>query len=406
MILKKINNSLSIVFLTLFLDKLGENIVYPLLPFILAAYKPSAFMLGLIASVGTFFSVLTGPLIGSLSDALGRRLMILACIALNMISLLMFGFAGSLPVILFSRALYGVSISAMGTLQAYIVDVSKPENRSRNLGISGAAFGMGAIGGPALGSGLMGLGLNVPIFVAAALSGYNLLSATFFLQETIPAADRKKPNFATINIFKPITQLLRQKTLNRIALGFAAFNIGFSAYINLLILALKNQYNWTPIQTSGLLIIVGVSLTVAQLFLIGKAVQAWGEFRVNRIGMLLAAGGILLLALAPVMGALTTTSVVLSGMILALGSAFVVPTSRSLVSGLVPSSQQGAILGSLASLTGVSSVIGPIAAGALYDITPLACFAFEALTCITGAVLLGRNPSRDTTMEDKASLHP
>jgi MFS family permease len=93
-------------------------------------------------------------------------------------------------------------------------------------------------------------------------------------------------------------------------------------------------------------------------------------------------------------------------MILALGSAFVVPTSRSLVSGLVPSSQQGAILGSLASLTGVSSVIGPIAAGALYDITPLACFAFEALTCITGAVLLGRNPSRDTTMEDKASLHP
>jgi len=158
--LKKINSSLGIVFITLFLDKLGENIVYPLLPFILAAYQPNALTLGLVASIGTFFAVITGPIVGSLSDATGRRIMILICIGLNIISLLIFGWVGSIAVILFSRTIYGVSTSAMGTLQAYIVDVSKPENKARNLGISGAAFGLGAIGGPALGGGLMGLGVT------------------------------------------------------------------------------------------------------------------------------------------------------------------------------------------------------------------------------------------------------
>lgn len=390
--LKKIFSPLGIAFVTLLLDKLGENIVYPLLPFILSAYNPNALTLGLISSIGTFFAVLAGPLIGSLSDASGRRAMILLCIALNMISLLVFGWAGSLIVILLSRAIYGISNSGTGALQAYIVDISTPENRARNLGISGAAFGLGAIAGPALGGGLMGLGLNVPVFVAAALSGYNLMSASLFLRETIPAEKRKSPNFETLNILRPIARLLRQPTLNRIALAFAAFNICFSAYISLLVLALKDQFSWTPVQTSGLFVIVGISLTVAQLALIGKVVRLWGEFIVNRLGLILTATGIVLLALASQMGPLQASTIVLSGVVLAIGTAFVLPTSRSLVAGLTPADKQGAILGSLGSLTGVASVIGPVTAGWLYDITPLACFGFEALACIIGVLLLGPQP--------------
>ena len=388
--LKKIYSPIGIIFVTLLLDKLGENIVYPLLPFILSAYNPNALTLGLISSIGTFFAVLTGPMIGSLSDATGRRAMILLCIALNMISLLVFGWAGSLLVILISRAIYGISNSGTGTLQAYIVDISTPENRARNLGFSGAAFGLGAIAGPALGGGLMGLGLNVPVFVAAALSGYNLMSASLFLRETIPIEKRKSVNLSAINIFKPISKLLSQRRLNSIALAFAAFNITFSAYISLLVLVLKQQFSWTPVQTSGLFVIVGISLTVAQLALIGRAVRVWGEFNVNRIGLLMCAIGILLLAVAGWAGPLQTTLIVLSGVVLAGGTAFVLPTARSLVSGLVSSDQQGAILGSLASLTGIASVIGPVTAGWLYDLNPLACFGFEALASLVGVMLLGR----------------
>ena len=388
--IKKIFSPLGIVFVTLLIDKLGENIVYPLLPFILSAYNPNALTLGAIASIGTLFAVLAGPIVGSLSDATGRRAMILLCIALNLLSLLIFGWAASILVILFSRVIYGISNSAMGTLQAYIVDISKPENRARNLGISGAAFGLGAIAGPALGGGLMGLGLNVPVFVAAGLSCYNLVSASVLLPETIPLERRKPVNLEAINIFKPIGKLLRQQKLRRISIAFALFNICFSAYISLLVLVLKQQYSWTPLQTSGLFVIVGITLTVAQLSLIGKAVRLFGEFKVNRLGMLCAAAGVLLLAITPVLGPLQTTTIVISGVILAIGTAFVLPTSRSLVSGLAPTDEQGAILGSLASLTGIASVIGPITAGWLYDITPLACFAFEALASVIGAFLLGQ----------------
>ena len=113
--LKKINHPLSIVFLSLLLDKLGENIVFPLLPFILEAYKPDALTLGLVASIATLFSVLSAPITGALADSLGRRPVILICIAMNIVSLLMFGWAGSLAFILLSRVVNGLGTATTGT---------------------------------------------------------------------------------------------------------------------------------------------------------------------------------------------------------------------------------------------------------------------------------------------------
>jgi DHA1 family tetracycline resistance protein-like MFS transporter len=185
-----------------------------------------------------------------------------------------------------------------------------------------------------------------------------------------------------------------------VSIAFALFNICFSAYISLLVLVLKQQFSWTPLQTSGLFVIVGITLTVAQLSLIGKAVRLFGELKVNRIGMLCAVAGVLLLAIAPFVGPLQTTTIVISGIILAIGTAFVLPTSRSLVSGLAPSDRQGAILGSLASLTGIASVIGPITAGWLYDFSPVACFSFEALASLFGAILLGHQSNHSESAKE------
>ena len=103
--LKKITHPLAIIFVTLLLDKLGENIIFPLLPYILSAYNPDGMTLGLLASTSQGVAVLSGPLVGSLSDSIGRRPVIVSCIALNFISLLIFGWAGSLSIIFTSRAL-------------------------------------------------------------------------------------------------------------------------------------------------------------------------------------------------------------------------------------------------------------------------------------------------------------
>lgn len=138
--------------------------------------------------------------------------------------------------------------------------------------------------------------------------------------------------------------------------------------------------------------VVGVTLTYAQVALIGRFVGLLGEFKLNRVGMILVAAGIMLIPLATIAGPFETTTIILAGIVLALGAAFVLPTARSLIAGLVPSDQQGVTLGSLASLTGLASAIGPIAAGWVYDQSTVACFAMEASACLIGVALLGKTP--------------
>jgi MFS family permease len=380
------------VFLSLLLDKLGENIVFPLLPFILEAYKPDALTLGLVASIATLFSVLSAPITGALADSLGRRPVILICIAMNIVSLLMFGWAGSLAFILLSRVVNGLGTATTGTLQAYITDISNPGNRARNLGIIGAAYGLGAIIGPALGGGLLGFGPSVPVFVAAGLAGYNLLTAFLYLGETLDPKNLKPLRLDHLNVVKPVVRLITAPVLNRVALGFSAYSLSFTAFTSLLVLTLKDLFDWSPAQTSGVLVVIGVTLTAVQVGLIGTMVKRWGEYGVNRSGMAFTAAAIMVIPLAKTLPSLSATLIVGSALLLAIGAAFVQPTASSLVSGLVSPTEQGVVLGSLASLSGLANAIGPVAAGWIYDQSPLGCFLFQAGFALLGIVLLGRTP--------------
>ena len=392
--IKHAKSPIFVVFLTMLLDKTGETLIFPLLPFILAAYNPDGLTLGLLASVSTFVAVFGGPLAGACSDAIGRRPVILICIAINLLSLLIFGWAGSLAVIFMSRALGGIGSSTIGTLQAYITDISTPENRAKNLGVSGAAFGLGAIGGPALGGGLVGLGATVPVFVAAGMTGINLLMAALFLKETLREETRKEFDIRSINVFSKISSLLSNHGLRGISLGFAFFNLAFSAFTSMLVLSLKEMYGWEAGQTSGIFVVVGLTMTYAQVALIGKLVKRYGERGLFRVGMLVVAAGILLIPAAKINDHLVGVIIVGAGILLAVGASLVLPTSRSLVSGLVSKNEQGVQLASLASLAAIASTIGPVMGGWLYDRSTVLSFLIEAIVCVIGFAIIGKG-SRD-----------
>lgn len=238
----------------------------------------------------------------------------------------------------------------------------------------------------------MHFGPSVPVFVAAGLAGYNLLSASVVLRETLGPEQLQPLDLKRINPWEPVLRLITSPGLNRIALGFAAYNLAFAAFTSLLVLVLKDLFGWSAGQTSGIFIIIGITLTAVQVSLIGKFVKHWGEVDLNRIGMAITTVSILLIPLAQSAGSFSATLVVASGMVLAIGAAFVLPTARSLVSGLVAANEQGVVLGSLASLTGLASAIGPISAGWIYDRSPLGCFLFEAAFAGIGILLLGRGP--------------
>ena len=386
--IRKLTSPLAVIFVTLLLDKLGENIVYPLLPFILASYSPDGLTLGLLAATATLFSVVATPLIGALSDSFGRRRVILFCIAINVVSLLMFGLAGSLTLIFLSRAINGVATATVGTAQAYISDISTAATRARNFGISGAAFGLGAIAGPAMGGGLVGLGMHVPLFAAAALAFVNFVLAIFFLHESLPAERRLPFRLSGLNLLAQWKLLLERIDVNRLALSFACFNFAFSAFTSLLVLNLKDALGWSASQSGGIFVIVGITVTYVQVALIGKLVRRHGELALNRAGLVVVAAGIAVLPLAASLKMVGAVLVVASALLLSVGAALVIPTARSLVSSRVSESEQGVMLGSLLSLTGIASALGPVTAGLLYDRSPLASFLLQSLVCLAGVHLL------------------
>ncbi len=396
-VLKKITNPLGVVFFTLLLDKIGENIIFPILPFVLASYNPNALTIGLTASVSTFFATLASPVTGALADNSGRRPIILACIGLNAGALLIFGWANSLALILVSRAITGIAMSSNGALQAYITDISTISNRARNLGLIGAAFGLGSIFGPALGGVLVGFGPKVPIFATAGLTIYNLITAILFLKETKPQAQQTKVELGRIKLIQPVIELLKTPIINRVAIGFSAYSFAFSAFVSLLVLALKDLFGWTSSQTSGLFVLLGLTLTVAQIGFTGKAVNKVGEHAANRFGMIATAFALVLIPTASLLKPLSATLIVVSAMLLAIGASFVQPTSRSLISGLTPSEKQGVVLGSLASLTNLANCAGPIVAGVIYDKTPSGSFITQAAVILVGAYLLGSKPKQEST---------
>lgn len=392
--IRKLSSPLAVIFITLLIDKLGENIVYPLLPFILASYSPDGLTLGLLAATATLFSVVATPMIGSLSDSFGRRNVILACIAINVISLLMFGFAGSLTLIFLSRAINGVATATVGTAQAYISDISTPATRARNFGISGAAFGLGAIAGPAMGGGLVGMGMHVPLFAAAALAFINFVMALFFLHESLPQERRLPFRLSGLNIAAQLKVLMQREDVNRLSISFACFNFAFSAFTSLLVLNLKNALGWTASQSGGIFVIVGITVTYVQVALIGRLVHRHGELNLNRAGLLLVASGIGLLPAASFIKMFGAVIVVASALLISVGAALVIPTARSLVSNRVSDTEQGVMLGSLLSLTGIASALGPVSAGLLYDRSPVVSFLFQALVCVIGMLVLRGVASR------------
>lgn len=390
--LNKVKSPLAIVFLTLLLDKIGENIIFPILPFLLAAYNPNALTIGLVASISTFFSTIVSPMTGSLADRSGRRPIILSCLGLNLLALLVFGWADSLAVILVSRAITGISMSSNGVLQAYIADISTAEKRARNLGLIGAAFGLGSIFGPALGGALVGLGAKVPIFVTAGLTAYNFITAILFLRESrLPDKDQAGKTLR-LGILKPVLKLIKTPIIGRVSIGFGAYSLAFSGYVSLLVLSLRDLFGWNSTQTSGLFVLLGLTLTVAQIGFTGKAVVRFGEYSVNRIGMIATSIALTLIPLAAVAKGLSSTLIVLSAMLLATGASFVQPTSRSLISGLTDRDKQGVVLGSLTSVTNLANSAGPILAGLIYDKSPYGSFLAQAGVIAIGALLLSRNP--------------
>jgi DHA1 family tetracycline resistance protein-like MFS transporter len=372
------------VFLTLLNDRLGESIVFPLLPFLLEDISRDARTLGLLTGSYAIAQFAFTPLIGALSDRFGRRPVIASCVAGTVLGLGLFAAATSLPwlsrlpvgnarswplALLFAgRIIDGVSGGTAATATAVLADISTPERRARAFGLVGVAFGLGFVLGPFLGGVLAERSLTLPVLVAVAIAAVNLVLVLAVLPETHPVEARQAmPRRRELQPFHQLMRVFANPRVRRLAAAFFLFFLAFSAFTGVLVLYLQRSFDWGPRLTSTTFLVVGIVAMVVQGGLIGPLVKRFGEWRLTLAGIGCVITGCLLIPLATVRTA--QPQVFGAVALLALGTGLVTPCLRSLVSRRLDDGGQGAALGSLQGLQSAGSFLGP----------PLAGLAFEGM---------------------------
>jgi len=369
-------------FVTLLNDRLGESIVFPLLPFLLASFTSNGRTLGLLAGSYALAQFAFTPLIGALSDRYGRKPVIAACVAGSVLGLGLFAItlsinwqaipwaAGSvipLALLFGGRLIDGVSGGTAATAGAVLADISTPENRAKAFGLIGVAFGLGFILGPAFGGLLAGVSVTLPVWVATSFALMNLVLVLTVLPETHPPEARQAmPRKRDLNPLTALKRVFTNPQVRRLCAAFFLFFLAFNGFTAVLVLYFKQVFNWGPGLATAAFLVVGVVATVVQGGLIGPLVNRFGEYRLTLAGLGFVIVGCLLIPLARTENA---AAVVFSAVaILALGTGLVTPSLRALVSRRLGDSGQGAALGSLQGLQSLGSFIGPPLAGFSYDL--------------------------------------
>jgi MFS family permease len=389
-------------FLTLLNDRLGESLIFPLLPFLLAGFSNDGRTLGLLAGSYALAQFTFTPLIGALSDHHGRKPVIAGCVAGSVLGLGLFALtiatdwrtipwaAGSnipLALLFAGRLIDGVSGGTAATASAVLADISPPEKRAQAFGLIGVAFGLGFILGPALGGLLGRISVTLPLLLAVGVAALNLVLVITLLPETHPIeARRPLPRKRDLHPFGQLARVFAQARIRRLCGAFFLFFLGFSGFTAVLVLYFKQAFGWGPGLAGAAFLVVGVVATVVQGGLIGPLVKRFGEWRLSLAGLGFVIAGCLLIASANTSSA--TVSVFSGVAILALGTGLVTPCLRSLVSRRLDDSGQGAALGSLQGLQSLAGFIGPPLAGLAYETIGHRSPFWLGISLMAGVVLL------------------
>ena len=344
------------VFVTVLLDLIGFGMIIPQLPFYAQTFQATPAQIGWLFASYSLMQLLFAPLLGRLSDRVGRRPVLLVSIAGSVAAYLLFAFAPSFVWLLVSRALAGIAASNYGIAQAYVADVTPPSDRSRAMGmVVGAAFGLGFVLGPALGAILVQLGpLALPL-TAAGLSAVNLAAALLWLEESLPPSARGHSHGAW---FEPrlLADSWRNPPVRGLMLLAFLVTFCFSMMETTLALYCQARFGFDMRTTGWLFVYVGVLLVAVQGVLVGRLVQRFGERRLILNSILVMAAGLALLPAANVPWLLLPA---LS--LLAFGSGVHNPTSLGLLSLLTGAGEQGGVSGIYRSYGALARTLGPLA---------------------------------------------
>jgi DHA1 family tetracycline resistance protein-like MFS transporter len=358
---------IGVIFFTVLIDLIGFGIVMPILPFYGQRFGASGLAYGAVLAIYSFMQFVATALLGKLSDRIGRRPVLLTTMLVNAVGYTLFAFAGSYWVLFLSRVVSGFAGGNISAAQAYMADITTPAERSRGMGIVGAAFGIGFSAGPAVG-GLADhyLGHAAPGLVAVVLSLANFISAYFILPESLKHELRvKRPIFD----LRHIGQAFARPRLRPLMVVWALTPLGFAGYTAALPYRVIDALGWKQLQLTFLFIIIGVTAAAVQGYFFGKVVRRTGERALVIAG---AFGMAVAIGIVPVL----TSSGALYGwtFVLAAANSVFSPAATGLVSIYADPNEQGTVLGAAQAISALGRTVGPPLIGKVYDVSHVTSF--------------------------------
>jgi len=369
-------------------DVLGLTLMIPLLPFYAERMGASPAQVGWLIGIYAACQLVSGPFLGRWSDSTGRKPLLIVSQLGTCLGFIVTAFAPNLWVLFAARAIDGLTAGNLSLAQAYIADVTRPEERAKAFGLIGIAFGLGFLVGPAVSGALSTIDYRLPIFAAAGLSGASVLTTWLLLPAVTPGGgEAKSPRRLTLFEWRAYAAYFREPALSSKLWQFLLFSLGFAMFVAGMPLFAERRLTWNgqpfgPEQVGYVWALAGLFGVVWQGPALGRLVKTFGELRLNRAGFIGYVGGYTILAFCT-----SVPWLVLATAVMSMGS-LVRPALTSLITHAAPREEQGAVLGLMQSLNSGALIIGPLIAGYLIEHGLLTTWGLAAAgTAVMGLVL-------------------
>ncbi len=384
------NPAVLFIVVTMVIDAMSIGLIIPVMPDLLEEVGASDLSRAVLwgGVLSTTFAVMRfvfGPVLGGLSDRFGRRPVLLISLAALAIDYLVMAVAGSIWLLLAGRIFGGITAATQATANAYMADISAPEDRAANFGLLGAAFGVGFVLGPLIGGVLAELGTRAPFYAAAFLSAANAVFGYFVLKETLNPENRRSFSWRRANPLGSLLQLRQLPGLGLLLWVFFIYQVAFTVYPAIWSFFGKERFGWDPATIGLSLGLFGIMLAIVQGVLIRPIMRFLGERGTVIYGHVFDILAFIALALV------TSGTVALILVPLAALAAVITPALQGIMSKAVSADSQGELQGALVSLSALAMIFSPmIMTGTFAAFTaPETAFYLPGAPFLLSALLVG-----------------
>lgn len=351
--------ALVFILMTVALDAIGIGLIFPVMPDLMEAVthadlSGAALWGGVLTTSFAVMQFLFGPIVGNLSDRFGRRPVLFTSLAVMALDYVVMALAQSIWLLLAARIVAGITAATHSTANAYVADISPPDERGRNFGLIGAAFGVGFVAGPLLGGLLAGIDPRAPFWGAALLAAANLGFGLLVLPESLAPNLRRPFTLARANPLSSLVAIRHLPGLKRLLVVTFVYALTFNVWPAIWSYYCKAAFGWNANLIGISLAVFGVGMALAQACLVGPMIRTFGENRTALFGMLcevvtylfygIVTSGFWAMAFSPVSA--------LGGM--------AGPALQAIMSRATPADQQGELQGVASSLNALAMILSPL----------------------------------------------